>query len=363
MITIYIHAGAAKTGSSAIQAFLNYNRENLIKNNSCLYPNYNSTRIDKGHDCHNHCKSINTPNHITIVNDIEKSVGFCKKHNISSIIISAEGFFVRPDIGKKIFERFQNDADLSFRIIIFLRRQDNFLESAWKQWGSKDRRFTSIEDYIQVQKIEWLDYLREFRTVFGKENVIVHPYEAQQMQDGLIAEFLKFCGIPYSKYTWVTPPESNLNTNVGFNRDVIEILALNKSFNKNIHDNTLLNFFYTHLPETYQKKPYEHYDFLSPEERINILRKYDEMNQTIACEFLGREDGRLFYEPWPDPHDSWKPYEGLTVEKIVPIFVQMLYSIDRHHTNKLKELQERSFRKSVRLSVVQIKKRIRSFFS
>jgi len=363
MITIYLHSGTGKTGSSAIQAFLNYNRGNLLANCSCLYPDFYSKTIHKGSNCHNHCKSISKQaEKITIINDIEKAVDFCKKNGISTIVISCEGLFARPDIGESILRNFHPDSGLSFRIVVFFRRQDHFLESGWKQWGLKDIRFASISEYVESNNIRWLDYLNEYDSIFGKENIIIHPYEKEQLPDGLICEFLTMIGIRYSAYTWREPPESNVNTNYGFNRDIIEILKLNRSLCKNIHDNTLLNFFYSTLPDTYQKKPYEHYDLLSPQERIKILEKYDTINQTIAREYLGREDGKLFFEPWPDPDEPWEPYEGLTVEKIVPIFTTMLYNIDRRHNTRIAAIRKKKGGTSLRTFAARIKKRLWSFF-
>lgn len=363
MITVYLHSGTGKTGSSAIQAFLNYNRENLLLHNSCLYPDFHSKTIDKGSNCHNHCKSISKQEEkITIISDIHKAVDFCKKNGISTIVISCEGLFACPDIGESILRNFHSDPGLSFRIIVFFRRQDHFLESGWKQWGSKDFRFASISEYCEHQKIRWLDNLREYDSIFGKENIIIHPYEREQLPDGLICEFLKMIGIRHSEHTWNEPPESNVNTNYGFNQDIIEILKLNRSFYKNVHDNTLLDFFYSTLPDTYQKKPYECYDLLSPKERIKILEKYDTMNQTIAREYLGRENGKLFFESLPDPDEPWEPYEGLTVEKIVPIFTTMLYNVDRRHNTRIAAIRKKKGGTSLRTFAARIKNRLLSFF-
>lgn len=336
MITIYLHTGTGKTGTSAIQAFLNYNRENLIRDFSCLYPNFSGYSIQKGNNCHNHCRSILKTDENIILANIGKAVAFSKKNNISKIIISCEGLFGRPDLCRRMSEKFPDGEDVSFRIIVFFRRQDHFFESSWKQWGSKDTRFLTIDEYIDNHTIRWLENLRKFESAFEKKTIIVHPYEKEQMPDGLISEFLKIAGIPFKGYNWIEPPESNININLGFNRDIIEILSLNKSFYKSIHDNTLLDFFYETLPEKYQKKPYERYNFLSPSQRITILEKYEPMNQIIAREYLGREDNTLFYEPWPEPNDPWQDYEGLSVEKIIPVYTQMLFNLEQQHRKQKK---------------------------
>jgi hypothetical protein len=331
MITINIHAGIEKTGSSALQAFLNFNREILLRDHSCLYPDFQSSFLHRGHTYHNHCLSIRRKEKETIIENIERSVTFCRENGISKVILSCESFFNRPDVLERIVARFKNEPDISFRIIIFFRRQDHLFEAGWKQWGVKDIRYGTIsefiEQYMESQTSRWLDNLKRYSCVFGKENIIIHAYEKEQMTEGLIPLFLNMTEISYAKSHWITPPDTNLNTNDGFTRDILEILALNKSFNKDIHDPALTNFFYSVLPEAYKKKPYERYDILSPAERIRILKKYAGVNQTIAKDYLGRDDGILFYEPWPNPDDPWKPYEGLTLEKIVPVFFRLVYSI------------------------------------
>ncbi len=50
---IYFHIGQPKTGTSAIQAVFNYNRENLSKDYKLLYPNFEDSNFDKG-IYHNH---------------------------------------------------------------------------------------------------------------------------------------------------------------------------------------------------------------------------------------------------------------------------------------------------------------------
>lgn len=345
MITVYVHIGASKTGTSAIQAFLNYQREILIKDYSCLYPNFSkNAAIDKGNNGHNHCNSVFKSDKLTFIENLEKSVNFCRENGITKIIISCEALFQMPDFTEDVFSRFQNIPDLTIRIIFFIRRQDHFVESSWKQWGSKNSEYLSIDEYIEKRDVPWLYYLNKYKKAFGKENIVVYPYEKEQLPDGLIPKFLQIVGIQYSGNNWILPPETNLNINSGFNRDIIEILALNKQFVKNVNDNALLDFFSGVLPECYKKKPYDSYAILSPKQRITILKKYEKMNENIARQYLGRKDGRLFFEPWPDPDEPWEPYEGLTVEKIVPIFTQMMLQMEKNHKHELTLIKKEMLR-------------------
>lgn len=54
-------------------------------------------------------------------------------------------------------------------------------------------------------------------------------------------------------------------------------------------------------------------DLISPQQAKKLLATYKPGNQAIAKEFLGREDGKLFYEEvTEDP--NWKPFPGVTKE-------------------------------------------------
>jgi len=181
MITIYIHTGASKTGTSAIQAFLNYNRENLVRDFSCLYPSFNTDAIHQGNDCHNHCRPLMKNDMRAMEKEIRRSIAFCKENAISKMILSCEGLLMEPSAGKKIFDMVRADPDLKCSIIVFIRRQDHYLESSWKQWGSKDSRFRTIDEYIEKNPIKWLDALRKYENIFGRESLVVKVYEKEQL--------------------------------------------------------------------------------------------------------------------------------------------------------------------------------------
>lgn len=51
---------------------------------------------------------------------------------------------------------------------------------------------------------------------------------------------------------------------------------------------------------------------LEPALRRSILGECAAGNREIARRYLGREDGELFREPWPDPDEAWEPYPRLS---------------------------------------------------
>jgi len=60
--------------------------------------------------------------------------------------------------------------------------------------------------------------------------------------------------------------------------------------------------------------------------RRKVLEQYEESNRRVAQDYLGRKDGGLFYDPWPDPDEAWEPYRGLTPEALVPIVTELIYN-------------------------------------
>jgi hypothetical protein len=51
------------------------------------------------------------------------------------------------------------------------------------------------------------------------------------------------------------------------------------------------------------------HQFLSPAERLRLIRRHEKGNCWIAQELLGRADGRLFYDPVPEPSEAWEEFK------------------------------------------------------
>ena len=75
-------------------------------------------------------------------------------------------------------------------------------------------------------------------------------------------------------------------------------------------------------------KTMQYRHLLPPKARHAILDYYEESNRNVAREYLGRADGRLFYDP-RRPAGPHEPYPGLTVAELAPIVGQMITTLDR----------------------------------
>lgn len=339
-ITLYLHIGTSKTGTSSIQNFMAGNLRILWRSCSCLYPNMKGRHFLNGNFI-NHMSLFNSCDEKTILLKIRQAVSFSKKNGKKKIVLSAESLFESGE-GLELAKKILSIPDVSLKVIVYLRRQDTWLESAWKQWGYKISDNRDIYDYIQKRDCNWYTRLKIWENAVGKERLIVRCYEKEQLPEGLIADFLSLIGIDYHSHAWI----EQADLFKGFQRDVMEIIFLNKDFCDGVSDNRLQNFFERNLEETFQKESFKSYSFLSPTDRIQILKRYEDSNRSIAIEFLKREDGMLFTEPWPSETDPWEPYRGLTIESVVPVFMYMLYSMYEKPITKGKHVQKKTGRQN-----------------
>lgn len=322
-IKLYIHIGQPKTGSSAIQSFLNTNRKLLADKYSVLYPNFDSEDFSEGR-LHNHAPFFMN----TIVNHKEEDCyqifknikKYCHRNNINKIVLSNEGFFWHwwPALLKVIIDKF----DFDFSVILYLRRQDKYLESAWKQWGHKLEECENIQEYYNTLNLDWLSNFHPWLTQFDKSSFQVFPYEKAIIGDDITHHFLNILGLEKDS-DFVAPPPSNENYNTGFNRDVIEVLRLSKSLVKDQHDHSLLDLMQESLGDDFKRDSTSVTGFLSPKERLSIIEQFEDSNHRIAEIFLDKNT-KLFNNPLPTEHDSWEPYNGLDVEKIIPVLMDLI---------------------------------------
>jgi hypothetical protein len=323
-LQVLFHIGQPKTGTSAIQGFFNYNRESLALNYGVLYPNFNDQDLAKGDNLNHFELFMDTDKdgyNDKLLNHFAYCLSYCQKNNINKIVISVEGFFWVgwPSLIKFITDSFH----LDFRILCYLRRQDHYLESAWKQWGHKIVGINSIKEYSQSLDLDWYKILGNWIKNLGKDNFIIKTYEKEQIGENIIDDFLKLIDINRDERL-LNPPQTYTNRNYGFNRDVIEFLRLTKELVEDEHDHSMLNYMNNILPQKYRKGKYDTYGFLSPQMRREIIAKYEPSNRKIAIEYLNRADGILFYEEPPQNDDNWEEYHGLELETALPILMQII---------------------------------------
>jgi hypothetical protein len=340
--TIYLHIGVHKTGTSAIQLFLSINRE-LLKQNGYLYPGQKSA-------CYDFSLELNTKTFLEIISDAnspsKKYLKEIQQTTCKNIIFSSEGFIKLKKNEVVTLQKILPEK-YKIKIIIYLRRQDNKLESLYNQFVKSAKRryqqkFTdSIPELLETGFFDYYSVLLPWSQVFGKENIIVRCYEKEQLANGIYHDFLRVVGLPADK-NYRFPKEK---VNQSLNWDLIEIVRIcNIHFKEDIRFH---HFLINSLEQVNLGMRDEKRHLLSPQHRRDIIAQYEESNAKVAREYLGRTDGRLFYAPLPDLDEPWTPYEGLTVEKIVPVLTQMMFNLEREQQRRRNALENRSLKRMI----------------
>lgn len=332
-VEVYFHVGTGKTGSSAIQGFFNINRKVLFHKYNILYPSKDFPLDDGDFFNHNFVFSEEYKSASQMEVYVKKCLDFANKNKVNQVFFSWEN---PTETFAKTIANLSQKLNFTPTIIIFFRRQDHYIESAWKQWGHKSKEYKSIEDYAKKLNVNWHEMLLLWKKCLPKAKFIVKPYEKNQMPHGSVNGILNIFNLTEQAEGLIDPDRDYKNRNVGFKKEVIKVLEAAKRLNNNIHDNKLFRFFYENLPKTYLKSPFETYNFFTPQQRSEILQAYQESNNKIAEEFLPQNKGVLFFdEEIPNlSQEETLTQSDLNIEETVPILMGLIAS----QNNNIKRL-------------------------
>ncbi len=315
----FIHIGLHKTGTTAIQRFLAANRKALEKT-GYLYPGTKPAH----HFLRWLWKQTNAGNNIP-----QKTHELFQEINGSQsdmVILSSEMFTAgKENNAAKLREVLQDHVKEPWnaKIIIYVRRQDHWLESRYNEnikncyvhTPNELKKCTFkefLDNYRMYYQLDYYTRLQPWNEVFGKENIIVRPYERGQLHGDIITDFLHTVGID-AREGFSFPEKEYANT--GLTPDAVEMLRL---YNRYLYLGPKIRCILRDkiLKQTFTKAPFSGYAYLSSSERYNLLKEYEISNRKVAAEYLGRTDGRLFTEECPDPSRTDDGYGGLRVRRM-----------------------------------------------
>ncbi|HWR98368.1 MAG TPA: hypothetical protein VN317_08090 [Candidatus Methanoperedens sp.] len=309
---LIFHIGRPKTGSSAIQAFLDVNRAALAREHRILYPNLGAGALDEG-EALNHSALIVHAAIGHAAERIAEAYRFAQRTGCEQLVISSESPHPRY---VEIVAQVRRQLSAPVRVICYLRRQDHMVESYWKQWGIKSAA-PDVATYVErmLQRLARgepceLDYrhpLSLWARCVGAGALVVRSYEKSQLREkDVVADFLALIGV--ADRAGLRLPEENARTaNRGFSPEAMAFLDLCRGSLGPLHDHRMFELFDEAFGEGGRKRPFESYRLLSPGLRLRILAACEPSNAEVAREFCGRADGRLFLEPWPRPDEPWAP--------------------------------------------------------
>lgn len=350
MATVYLHIGTMKTGTSAIQGFLDKNRE-VLKTKGYCFP-----RLRLGLDRNYFLRN----GHFLVFRS--KKDG--EEGAAEEAAVRAEGFRMLEKLAKKYdnivlseeiiwhhcnnFENFWSNLREEFekigcelKVIVYLRRQDGVIQSLWNQFVKMGQMtYLEFDKWLEMKRHRFfpLDYNKHLRKIakgVKRENLIVRVYERGQFegeQHTIQSDFMKYINLPLTD-EFESPNESR---NSGLMGNYIEIKRL---INGVPEYREMSDFMKKSLSRAsnYQadiERPAK-VSMFKYEDQLAFVERYEESNRKVAMEYFGREDGRLFYEPI-EQLPVWEVQPETMYRDIVISMTEMMCEQER----EIRKLQE-----------------------
>jgi hypothetical protein len=305
--TIFLHIGYNKTGTSFIQKELSDNRKKL-KKLGVLYPFCCSKY--KAHYELSGILGACLPSEKALYEQIDKVqaknqlVEEIEKSKCSSIIFSSEKF-IRAENLQPIKDFF--DA-YPLKIVVYLRRHDHWYESSYHQaiktvvkppWRRGFKAFYEFQKRTNAYATSYRKLIDNWADTFGKDNLIIRPYERQQNDDNLTVDLLTALGLEKAAkhIRW-----KNEKVNQSYSITTTNYIEI---FQRCNIDPALRQKLIAYVIEQDAiKQPAQ--SLINPALRLHIIEENLADYAYIAGNYLGRTDNQLFYEPTPDPNELWK---------------------------------------------------------
>lgn len=316
---LVVHAGANKTGSSAIQTFLAHNH-GALREEGIVVPDTTCglTKKVAGHQVFYLQELLSGPDG---PERLERDVDAIARagETAHTLLLSGENLAANP-AAPKLFEALAGKYDT--RLILYIRRQDDYLLSSWQQWYSK------ISDDFWAWLIDslgktgnWAAYLRAWGQVLPDERITVRVFEPEKLTGGdVVRDFLGCLGVERAHDEFVHP---KTRVNPSFAQAVQDLVAGNRFIFDDVHDNRFYSFVQELTDDTFFKQSGE--SPITHEQRQAIIDHYGPGNAWVRRTYLPDWNGPLFAPLKPGDYTHVPPEARDRQQR--EFLVSMLYAL------------------------------------
>lgn len=348
MKTLYLHIGTSKTGTTTIQTYCGINREQL-KSKGVLFPimPYHYDRITKNRNGHflyamiyeNGVRNKEKEKQV-LKQELDYIVDCFKDYD--NVLLSEESIWWatatrRKGLWKYLQEHSQQN-NYQVKIIVYLRRQDQFMMSRYNQiiktdtGGGTQRFYEYFKDMNGKYKCvmnyrQRLDYMAKF---FPKENIVVKRFDRSYFYNGdLNADFLHILGVEIDDTFAELPKDENLAISVqsGELKRVLNRLGT-MTFAENQKLLQMLN-------ECEELLPKREVSIMTTEHIEKFMKKFIDDNESIAVDYIG--DGKPMFDYNYKKKPVWSYEDKNYHEEVILFFAKAIDSVYKENIQLKKE--------------------------
>ena len=320
---LYIHAGAGKTATTAIQSFLLRNVSQL-QSNGCLYP-----EVGRQYSAHHPLAALflpHTPGWVAGTSEtetIDALIDEIEASECETAIISSEVFFYATKLREmqEYFRRYDT------RVLFYLRRQDEWLESIYRQDLKVGETTETAAEFLRRRGRDgkFFSRLEAWAAVFGRGSIQAHLFRSDPDGNPIEQSFLRSCGVDWSDGYLMAG-----RANERLNRDSLRFLMLLPEKPRYGADYDRV---FQWLADYSRERPDEAENrfLFSPQQRRQVLEDLRSENVALAERYLGECGGDYFDAAVRSISERWQPYSGLSAEKAVEIAWYLMSRIGVAH--------------------------------
>lgn len=293
MATVYLHIGAHKTGTTAIQYFLWNNRKKL-RRQGYLYSDFYLSAHS-----HGELANIIKPNNRDV--RLRECRHQFKKKVLASgyenIIFSSEVFLEGQNIAEAARDFFPREH-CDVKVIVYLRNQVDWLESVFHEIVRDPyRRYTGdirgMREYRQGLHDYW-HLLKPWVEHFGASSIRLCPYETAKAGDGILDHLLALLGVDEHDSFDFSVSEDNQN---------LRLHPLASEFLRRVNRYPMLNGEHSSLVEGLQdasvridQKFDRSFRLLDAETASALVDEFSDRNRDLFAQYSRYKPTSLFEE-------------------------------------------------------------------
>jgi hypothetical protein len=305
---LVIHIGTHKTGTSAIQSFIR-NRAEKLEAKGIHYVNAARTAGNAHHELSWGLRGRRGAD-LSAWSEVRRELA---ESRFATNVISTEAFwFTDPAAIKEQL----GDAARDVRIVMYLRRQDKYLQSLYKQTVSGGRK-TSFPEWRDnfLFRGEYLSVVRQWADAFGKESLVIRPYERGGKTIDAVVDFLGLLGVDAIEEFQRKKAGSN---NPSPRRELLEFI---RAFNQLDIDVNREKFFFgvVRRQEAYVRSA----DLLTYEECVSLMEHFADMNRELIREFYRDPEPLFPAMKRSEPPRIWAPDSEEYFQLIVDVLTEV----------------------------------------